>query len=133
MSNVSSIAPEFVETFPAQPQPGVLYVSATYSTAAHLCCCGCAEEIITPLSPAQWVLTFDGEVSLRPSIGNWALACRSHYVIDRGHIRWAQSFSETEIRLNREDDRRILAEARAERSSWLQRVVQSICSRWTRR
>lgn len=133
MSKVSSIDPEFVATFPGQLQPGVLYVSATYSTAAHLCCCGCAEEVITPVSPAQWVLTFDGKVSLRPSIGNWALACRSHYVIDRGQIRWARSFSETEIRLNREDDRRILAEARADRASWLQRLVQSICTRWTRR
>jgi hypothetical protein len=51
---VSSIFPEFIETFPTQLQAGVLYVSATYSTAAHLCCCGCREEVITPLSRAQW-------------------------------------------------------------------------------
>jgi hypothetical protein len=45
---VSSIFPEFIETFPTQLQAGVLYVSAPYSTAAHLCCCGCREEVITP-------------------------------------------------------------------------------------
>lgn len=132
MSKVSSIVPEFIETFPTQLKPGVLYVSATYSTAAHLCCCGCREEVITPLSRAQWVLTFDGNVSLRPSIGNWALPCRSHYVIDRGDVRWAWALSETEIRINREDDRRVLVEARAEAPSWLRRVVHRIRTLWRR-
>ena len=132
MSKASSIVPEFIETFPTQLQPGVLYVSATYSTAAHLCCCGCGEEVITPLSRAQWVLTFDGDVSLRPSVGNWALPCRSHYVIDSGHVRWARAFFETEIRLNREDDLRGLVEARAEAPTWLRRVVYRIRSLWVR-
>jgi len=127
VSRVSRIVPTFVETFPAQLQQGVLYVSATYSTAAHLCCCGCGEEAVTPLSPAQWVLTFDGRVSLRPSIGNWTLPCRSHYVIEGGHVRWARASSDTEIRLNREDDRRVLVDASAKRSSWLRRV-----GRWIR-
>jgi hypothetical protein len=116
---VSSIFPEFI-------------VSATYSTAAHLCCCGCREEVITPLSRAQWVLTFDGKVSLRPSIGTWALPCRSHYVIDRGHARWAGALSETEIRLNRDEDRRVLVEARAEAPNWLWRLVHRIGSLWKR-
>jgi hypothetical protein len=129
---VSSIFPEFIETFPTQLQAGVLYVSATYSTAAHLCCCGCREEVITPLSRAQWVLTFDGKASLRPSIGNWALPCRSHYVIDRGHVRWAGGPSETEIRLNRDEDRRVLVEARAEAPNWLWRLVHRIGSLWKR-
>ena len=36
------------------------------------CCCGCGEEVVTPFSPAQWQMSFDGEaVSLHPSIGNW--------------------------------------------------------------
>jgi hypothetical protein len=89
----------------------VLYVSTTYSTAAHLCCCGCGNEVITPLSRAQWVLTFDGQVSMWPSIDNWALPCRSHYVVDSGRVRWARRFSELEIRSNREDDCQLLAHA----------------------
>lgn len=126
MSRVSGMIPEFTETFPTPLQPGVLYVSATYSTAAHLCCCGCQQEVITPLSPAQWVLTFDGKVSLRPSIGNWALPCRSHYVIRHGQVRWAQSYSDTEIKQNRESDRRLLAEARPEEPTWMTRVTRRI-------
>jgi hypothetical protein len=87
MNKAARIVPEFIETFPPDLSDGVLYVSATYSTAAHLCCCGCGHEVITPLSRSQWVLTFDGQVSLRPSIGNWALPCRSHYVIVGGQVR----------------------------------------------
>lgn len=128
MSRVPSLHPTFVETFPTQLERGLLYVSATYSTAAHLCCCGCGKEVVTPLSRAQWVLTFDGHVSLRPSIGNWTLPCRSHYVIDRGRVRWARSFSDAAIRSNREDDRRVLDEAIAKGSGRLRRVARWIRS-----
>lgn len=114
MNSVGSIAPEFVETFPSPLQPGVLYVSVAYSTAAHLCCCGCGNEVVTPLSRSQWVLTFDGQVSLRPSIGNWTLPCRSHYIIDAGRIRWARTFTESQIKTNRQNDRRLLAQQRRE-------------------
>jgi hypothetical protein len=67
----------FVEDIPETLDPGVLYVSMRYATAVHLCCCGCEREVVTPFSPAQWKMTFDGEgVSLHPSIGSWALPCR---------------------------------------------------------
>jgi hypothetical protein len=126
------VVPEFVETFPTNLRDGVLYVSTTYSTAAHLCCCGCGIEVITPLSRAQWVLTFDGQVSLRPSIGNWALPCRSHYVIDGGRVRWAHRFSDSEIRSNREDDRQLLANAQARKAGWIVRLLLTIRSMWRR-
>ncbi len=52
--------------------------------------CGCGERVSTPLSPAQWKLTYDGEtISLSPSVGNGALPCNSHYVIVRNEVRWA--------------------------------------------
>lgn len=101
---VTDIAPEFVTSFPSVLESGVLYISTHFSTAAHLCACGCQREIITPLSPTQWALTFDGSVSVRPSIGSWALPCQSHYFIDHGTIRWARHFSRDEIRQNRESD-----------------------------
>lgn len=105
---VTDIAPKFVISFPSALETGVLYVSSQFSTAAHLCACGCQRDVVTPLSPAQWVLTFDGSVSVRPSIGNWALPCQSHYVIDHGTIRWARGFSRDEIQRNRESDHREL-------------------------
>ena len=44
------------------------------ATSAHSCCCGCGEEVVAPLTPTDWKMTFDGETtSLRPSIGNWTL------------------------------------------------------------
>lgn len=89
---------EFVDTFPTPLQPGIVYVSIQFATVAHLCCCGCGQEVVTPLSPARWQLGFDGQsVSLRPSIGNWALPCRSHYWILNNTVRWAEDWSETKI------------------------------------
>jgi len=119
---VTEIVPEFVTSFPAELEPGQLYVSAQFSTVAHLCACGCGREVITPLSPQQWVLTFDGRVSMRPSIGNWALPCQSHYVIRRGEIRWAGSMSKDAIHANREADHRTLDEAHAGGASWWRRL-----------
>lgn len=109
---LTHVAPTFVTSFPDELESGMLYVSIQFSTAAHLCACGCEREVITPLSPSQWVLTFDGSVSIWPSVGNWALPCQSHYIIDHGMIRWARAFSGDEIRRNREADDRIRDAAR---------------------
>lgn len=51
-------------------------------------------------------MTFDGEtVSLRPSIGNWTLKCRSHYVIDRGKVIEAGPWSDEQVEAERRRDR----------------------------
>lgn len=86
----NSIDFEFVEYVPRELQEGTLYISTTYATAVHRCCCGCGSKITTPLAPSEWSLTFDGEtVSLSPSIGNWSFPCQSHYWIRRSEIVWA--------------------------------------------
>ena len=88
----------FVERIPRRLESGVLYVSVEYATAAHSCACGCGEEVMTPLTPTDWKLIFDGEtVSLSPSVGNWQLACRSHYVIRRGQIIRAGNWTEHQV------------------------------------
>lgn len=104
-------APSFVETFPTPMATGVLYISTEYSTCGHLCACGCGTEVVTPLSPAQWALTYyDGQdVSLWPSIGNWDLPCRAHYYIERGEVVWAKAYTETQVARNRARDRSALA------------------------
>lgn len=87
---------------------GVVYVSIEYGTAVHRCCCGCGDEIVTPLTPVDWSLTYDGEtISLDPSIGNWSLACRSHYWIERGRVRWARAWSDEEIAEGRSKDQEL--------------------------
>ncbi|MBU0717084.1 MAG: hypothetical protein KJ749_02455 [Planctomycetes bacterium] len=88
----------FVKHIPDRLESGVLYVSVEYGTASHLCCCGCGEEVVTPFTPTDWKLIFDGEtVSLSPSIGNWTLRCRTHYVIDRSRVIEAGPWSEVQI------------------------------------
>lgn len=84
--------PEFVEFIPENLKPGVLYISIEYSTASHLCPCGCGQMVITPIQPTQWSLTWDGEsVSLYPSIGNWGFFCKSHYWIRKNRIIWLKN------------------------------------------
>jgi hypothetical protein len=56
------------------------------------------EEVVTPFTPTDWKLTYDGEaVSLWPSVGNWKQRCRSHYVIDRGQVIESGSWSDAEV------------------------------------
>lgn len=97
---------EFVEYIPEALQEGVLYVSVTFATAVHQCCCGCGNPVVTPLSPTDWKMTFDGEtISLSPSIGNWGFPCRSHYWMVKNRIVWARRWSPVEIEHGRTVDR----------------------------
>lgn len=103
---------ELVERFPDEPQEGVLYVSMEYATALHLCMCGCGESVITPLTPTDWRMTYDGEtISLAPSVGNWSMACQSHYWLEVGRVRWSERWSAKQIAAGRDRDR--LAKAHA--------------------
>ena len=80
----------FVDVIPENLEPQCVYISLEYSTAIHLCCCGCGREVVTPISPKDWHVTFDGaSVSLHPSIGNWKFPCRSHYWIRKSNVVWA--------------------------------------------
>lgn len=96
----------FVKHIPECLEPGVLYVSIEYASAAHSCCCGCGEEVVTPFTPTDWKMTFDGEtISLWPSVGNWNLRCRSHYVIDRGRVLESGAKSDARIAAERQRDK----------------------------
>lgn len=96
----------FVENVPDRLDPGVLYISMEYGIVAHSCCCGCGEEVVTPLTPTDWKMTYDGEaVSLSPSVGNWTLACRSHYVIRDGGVIEAAPWTDDQVAAERRRDR----------------------------
>lgn len=97
----------FVHYIPEQLEPGVIYISMDYATAAHSCCCGCGEQVITPITPTDWKLTFDGEtVSLWPSIGNWNFRCRSHYVIRNSRILGAEPWEDRQVAAGRCRDKK---------------------------
>jgi len=101
-----SIDPRFVEFIPDQLEDGALYISVQFNTVVHKCCCGCGEEVVTPLSPVEWQLrTNDNLVTLYPSVGNWNFQCQSHYWIRNNHVIWAGAMSENKIRRVQERDR----------------------------
>lgn len=103
---MSNLAHKFVEFIPEVLDEGVIYVSIAYGTVSHRCCCGCEREVVTPLSPTDWKLTFDGEtVSLYPSIGNWNFPCRSHYWIRCNRVEWAEDWSDWQIETSLAKDR----------------------------
>lgn len=107
MIKVNELRPEFSQFIPPDLEPGILYISMQYATASHLCCCGCGEEVVTPFTPTDWSMSFDGEsVSLSPSIGNWYLHCRSHYFIRRGKVIEAGSWSKERIDAEWDRDRK---------------------------
>ena len=89
---INRLRPTFIEHFPDQLEPGVLYVSMKYAICAHSCACGCGHKVITPLSPTKWKLIYDGEtVTLYPSIGNYGIPCQSHYFLTKGRVEWVDS------------------------------------------
>jgi Family of unknown function (DUF6527) len=96
----------FIKHLPDRLEGGILYISMEYATSAHLCCCGCGEEVVTPFTPTDWKMIFDGEtITLSPSIGNWNFVCRSHYFIDRGRIVEASSWTDERVESNRRKDK----------------------------
>lgn len=102
MTQIILLQHKFVNYIPDALDDGVLYVSLPFATVMHKCCCGCGTEIVTPLDPSDWKMTFDGKsISLCPSIGNWSLDCQSHYWIDRNQVRWARLLSKSETRKGR--------------------------------
>ena len=83
------LAHRFVEFIPRELDSNTIYVSISYATAIHNCCCGCGNRVVTPLAPKEWKLIFDGRtISLEPSIGNWRYSCRSHYWITNNRVIW---------------------------------------------
>jgi hypothetical protein len=97
---------QFVYSFPEVLEEATLYVSIEFATAAHLCCCGCGQEVITPFSPTDWRMIFNGEaISLEPSIGNWSFPCRSHYFLKRNKVVWASNMLPEDIEAGRAFDR----------------------------
>jgi hypothetical protein len=105
VSGIDTLTPRFVEEIPDNLQPGVFYISLEHGSMLHLCACGCGHEIALPLTPADWRFTFDGEtISVSPSVGSWSLPCRSHYIVDRGHVRWAGDWTKEQIEAGRRRD-----------------------------
>lgn len=89
---------KFIELVPDELEEGIIYISIPYCSAIHKCVCGCGNEVVTPISPEDWKLSFDGRtISLYPSIGNWKFKCQSHYFIINSEIIHARKWNEKKI------------------------------------
>jgi hypothetical protein len=104
---MNTLSPKFVNSILRREQMdnGVIYISMEYSTAIHKCACGCGNEVVTPFSPTDWELIFDGTVSLYPSIGNWSFPCQSHYWITKNRIKWAPKWTKKQIEEGRKQEK----------------------------
>ena len=104
----SSFRLEEVVSFPQPLSPGVLYWSPRFAVTAHKCACGCGNDVVLGLNPAQWQLMkhADGTASLSPSIDNSSFPCRSHYWIRHGKVDWCGQLTIDEAQEARARDRR---------------------------
>lgn len=103
---INQLKMQFTEYIPDNLQDGTLYISMEYATASHNCACGCGKEVVTPFTPTDWKLAYDGEsVSLSPSIGNWNYPCHAHYFIQHNRIVWAANMSQEAIAAGRSIDK----------------------------
>ena len=151
MTQFKRLEHRFCTHIPESLEPGVLYVSMEYATAAHSCCCGCGEEVVTPFTPTDWKMMFDGQaISLWPSVGNWTLPCRSHYVVRDGRVIKARPWTDKRIAAERrrdgaakaryyetaakiDDGASEVAHEGLARTSWWQRLGHWVLNRvWTR-
>ena len=132
MSVTERFVAEFVGSFPKPMLPGVLYVSTKYSTAGHMCPCGCGGEVVTKLSPARYMIVFDGEISLKPSVAAIGLQCNSHYFITRGEVDWYSKLNVHEEARARAADQRAVREQRAApQGGRFRRLWRHLHDNWT--
>lgn len=91
---VTKLIPEYVDFIPAVEamKEGVLYISKAFKSTAHLCACGCGNEVVLPYGRRDglfWTLTEKlSGVTMRPSVGSFNLPCKSHYYITDNKIEW---------------------------------------------
>lgn len=67
-------------------EPGIIYISDEFNISKHLCLCGCGELTVMPLGDDEWNYSIDEKdrISFWPSVGNYQLPCKSHYIITKG-------------------------------------------------
>lgn len=80
------IEPVYVERMPEQLEENKVYISEEYEVSIHNCLCGCGFRTVLPLNkPYGWDLIKhdNGKISFTPSIGNYQIPCKSHYIITK--------------------------------------------------
>ena len=98
MAKLHRVTHRFVDRVPSPLDDGVVYVSIGFGTVVHKCCCGCGDKVVTPLTPVDWAVIYNGQsISLHPSIGRWDAPCRSHYWIRNDRVIWSDNWSKGKV------------------------------------
>src|SRR3954447_17039700 len=98
MAKLHQVTHRFVERVPSPLEDGVVYVSIGFGTVIHKCCCGCGAKVVTPLTPVDWAVIYDGQsISLYPSIGRHDAPCQSHYWIRNDRVIWSDKWSKSKV------------------------------------
>lgn len=87
---------QLVDRIPKDMRPGVVYHTEEYELAGLLCACGCGHRVTLLVPDSHEVLDESGYATVRPSIGVFDSACKSHYVISAGEVLWLPAFSGVE-------------------------------------
>ena len=75
---------------------GIMYFSAKYQVAKHICVCGCGEVSATPMveqfgqekhDKNAWIIIDKYPLTIDASFHH-RFNCRSHYSIKKGYIVW---------------------------------------------
>ena len=115
-----------VDYLPKELEEGVLFYSEEYSIAAHLCACGCGNTVYTPVKAGEWSIRKEAAgPSLKPSIGNWNLPCRSHYWLQNGCVEWSYAWSDERIEAGRRAEEETRLALHRRRSEWRRIFVRA--------
>lgn len=81
------IEPVFLDGFMIpfeEMEEAKIYISEQYGVSIHKCLCGCGGKTVLPIDPIHgWNLIKNSNksVSFTPSVGNFQMHCKSHYII----------------------------------------------------
>lgn len=87
-----------VERIPKELANGIVYHSEEFGLAALLCACGCAHRVTLIVPESHQVFSEGGLATIRPSIAVCDAACKSHYFITTGHVKWLPAFTGAQAR-----------------------------------
>jgi hypothetical protein len=88
---------QLVDRIPTQMRGDVVYHTKEFELAGLLCACGCSHRITLLVPDSHQVWDQGGYATIRPSIGVFDGACKSHYFITAGEVQWLPAFSGAQV------------------------------------
>jgi hypothetical protein len=119
---------QLVNRIPTQIEDGVVYHTKEFELAGLLCACGCGHRVTLLVPDSHQVWDEDGYATVRPSIGVFDAACKSHYIITAGAVQWLPAFTGAQAStiMQRQIARHVLHDAKP--VSWWQKAKAAVLS-----